>query len=179
MIVKRGRASFDDRTESAPLPFTDRWMGLPAAATWLAWFGRPYADLVRATVAPFIREERDGGLLVRMAGEPVDGEQLADRFPPLPLQLIARRKDKPPAWETGRRYERRRPRRNRLSASRDCAAPRPSAGWLRRHPAQRDIEPQHDPADGHHHDSQLRQRVEDRRRRFGNESQPIDAREGQ
>jgi hypothetical protein len=104
MILKRGRSSFDARTESTPIPHADRWMGLPAAPTWLAWFGRPYADLVRSTVAPFIREERDGGLLVRLSDDPADRDRLADIFPPLPLELVARRQGKPPSWERDVRY---------------------------------------------------------------------------
>ena len=79
-------------------------MGLPAAPTWLAWFGRPYADLVRSTVAPFIHEERNGGLFVRLADEPANRDQLTACFPALPLDLIARRKDTPAAWEPKVRY---------------------------------------------------------------------------
>jgi hypothetical protein len=104
LILKRGRSSFDWRTESSPVPFANRWMGLPAAPTWLAWFGPPYADRVRPSIAPFIRDERDGGLLVRLADEPADRDQLATVFPPLPLELVARRKGKPAAWEPTERY---------------------------------------------------------------------------
>lgn len=104
MIVKRGRSSFDGRTESSPVPFASRWMGLPAAPTWLAWFGPPYAERVRSTVAPFIRREREGGLLVRLTREPADRDVLANLFPALPLELIARRKGKPAAWEPDVRY---------------------------------------------------------------------------
>jgi hypothetical protein len=35
---------------------------------------------------------------------PMDADQLADAFPPLPLPLIAHRMNKPPAWETSIRY---------------------------------------------------------------------------
>ncbi|MEO7296813.1 MAG: hypothetical protein ABIZ57_11810 [Candidatus Limnocylindria bacterium] len=104
LIVRRGRSSFDRRTESSPLPYASRWMGLPVAPTWLAWFGHPYADLVRPTVAPFIREERHGGLFVRLADEPANRDQLAGLFPALPLDLIARRKNQPAAWEPEARY---------------------------------------------------------------------------
>lgn len=104
MIVRRGRSSFDGRTESSPLPYASRWMGLPAAPTWLAWFSRPYADVVRFSVAPFIREERDDGLFVRLADEPANRDQLAALFPALPLDLMARRKDKPAIWKPGTRY---------------------------------------------------------------------------
>jgi hypothetical protein len=104
MIVKRGRSSVDGRTEATPLPYADRWMGLPAAPTWLAWFGSPYAPLVRAHLAPFIRDEHDGSLLVRLTDDPADRDQLAGLFPPLPLDLIARRRGQPPAWEPDRRY---------------------------------------------------------------------------
>ena len=104
VIFKRGRASFDARTEGSPLPNADRWMGLPAAPTWLAWFGRPYADFVRSAVAPFVAVEREGGLFVRITEDPADSAGLADLFPPLPTQLIAHRKGKPAAWEPDVRY---------------------------------------------------------------------------
>jgi hypothetical protein len=86
------------------MPRANRWVGLPAAPTWLAWFGRPYADLVRSAVAQHITAETDGALLLRLGPEPMDPDQLAAVFPPLPLPLIARRINKPPAWEAGVRY---------------------------------------------------------------------------
>ena len=46
VIAKRGTMSMDHRTETGPLPRSDRWVGLPASPTWLAWFGNPYAELV-------------------------------------------------------------------------------------------------------------------------------------
>jgi len=104
LLVKRGRASADYRTEAGPMPRARRWVGLPAAPTWLAWFGRPYADLVRSSVAQHITAETDGALFLRLGPEPMDSDQLAAVFPPLPLPLIARRINKPPAWEAGVRY---------------------------------------------------------------------------
>ena len=104
VIVMRGRQSLDFRTEAGPFPEASRWMGLPAAPTWLAWFGRHYAELVGPALASFVEVEQDGGLFIRLAEDPADRDQLADRFPPLPLNLVATRRDKPPAWEPSTRY---------------------------------------------------------------------------
>jgi hypothetical protein len=104
LLMKRGRESADYRTEAGPMPRANRWVGLPAGPTWLAWFGRPYADLVRSSVAQHITAETDGALFLRLGPEPMDSDQLAAAFPPLPLPLIAHRINKPAAWETGIRY---------------------------------------------------------------------------
>ncbi|MGH2455407.1 MAG: hypothetical protein ACRDHD_04025 [Candidatus Limnocylindria bacterium] len=104
MLIRRGRVGSDYRTEAGPIPFANRWIGLPAAPTWLAWFGPAYADLVRPGLAAHITSETNGALLIRIGPEPMDADQLADNFPPLPLSLIAHRIDKPPAWEAGTRY---------------------------------------------------------------------------
>ena len=104
LLLKRGRESADSRTEAGPMPGANRWVGLPAAPTWLAWFGRPYADLVRSTVSRHITTETDGAIFLRLGREPMDSDQLAAVFPPLPLPLIARRVNMPPAWEAGIRY---------------------------------------------------------------------------
>ena len=104
VLVKRGRESADHQTEMGPFPRADRWIGLPAAPTWLAWFGPPYVRLVRSSVARVITSEAGGSLFLRLGTEPMDGDQLADAFPPLPLRLITHHLNKPPAWETRVRY---------------------------------------------------------------------------
>ena len=77
------------------MPRSDRWIGLPASPTWLAWFGKPYVDLVRPSVEGHVTAEVDGGLLVRLGPEPMNADQLAARFPPLPTSLIAHKIDQP------------------------------------------------------------------------------------
>jgi len=103
-IMTRGRPLADSRTEWGPMPRADRWIGLPAAPTWLAWFGRPYADLVRPTLAGVATEEDASGILLRLGTEPMHADDLADRFPPLPAALITHRLNRPAGWETGVRY---------------------------------------------------------------------------
>jgi hypothetical protein len=103
-IMKRGRPLADSRTEWGPMPRADRWTGLPAAPTWLAWFGRPYANLVRPTLAGVATEEDVSGILLRLGTEPMHADDLADRFPPLPAELITHRLNRPAAWETNIRY---------------------------------------------------------------------------
>ncbi len=104
VLLKRGREWSDHQTEWGPIPRADRWIGLPAGPTWLAWFGTPYVELVRSSVAQHITSETDNGIVLRLGEEPMDADQLSDAFPPLPLPLIAHRMNKPPAWETGIRY---------------------------------------------------------------------------
>jgi len=97
-IARRSSISMDGRTESGPLPRADRWIGLPASPTWLAWFGKPYAELVRPSMGGHITAEIDGALFVRMGTEPMNADQLAERFPPLPTNLVAHRINQPPEW---------------------------------------------------------------------------------
>jgi hypothetical protein len=104
LVIRRGRDNADYRTEAGPAPFLDRWVGLPAAPSWLAWFGAPYAELVRDAVRDRITQETDGALFLRLGREPMNADELAEIFPPLPLALIARRTNKPAAWEAGVRF---------------------------------------------------------------------------
>ena len=97
-IAKRSSFSMDHRTESGPLPRADRWVGLPASPTWLAWFGKPYAERVLPSVAGNITSETDGALFMRMGTDPTTADQLADRFPPLPTNLVAHRINQPAEW---------------------------------------------------------------------------------
>lgn len=84
LLVKGGHVSFDSQTEMSTLPRSDRWVGLPAGPTWLAWFGPPYAELVRKTVQARITAEVGGALFVRMGQEPMNADELADVFHPCP-----------------------------------------------------------------------------------------------
>jgi hypothetical protein len=104
LLVKGGRISGDYRTEMSTLPRSDRWVGLPAGPTWLAWFGPPYAELVRQAVQGQITAEAGGALFVRMGAEPMNADDLAEVFPPLPAQLIARRIKQPATWLRGARF---------------------------------------------------------------------------
>lgn len=98
VILKGSRVSADSRTEVGPLPRSDRWVGLPASPTWLAWFGKPYAGLVRPSVERHIEAVVDEGLLIRAGAMPMNADELADRFPPLPANLIAHRIGQPARW---------------------------------------------------------------------------------
>ena len=98
MLVGGSHISSDYRTEAAPMPRTDRWVGLPASPTWLAWFGMPYRDLVRASLAEAITAETDTSLFVRMGTEPMNADELADRFPALPPHLLAQPTNQPGQW---------------------------------------------------------------------------------
>lgn len=98
------RVSGDYRTEMSTLPRSDRWVGLPAGPTWLAWFGPHYAELVRQTVKARITAESGGALFVRMGEEPMNADELADLFPALPTHLVARRIKQPATWLRGARF---------------------------------------------------------------------------
>ncbi|MET1231392.1 MAG: hypothetical protein ABWY52_00915 [Candidatus Limnocylindrales bacterium] len=99
VIAKGSRVSADYRTEVGPMPRSDRWIGLPASPTWLAWFGEPYAELVRPSIGAHLAAESQGeGLFLRMGAAPMNADELADRFPPLPTTLIARKINQPAQW---------------------------------------------------------------------------------
>ncbi|HTE65768.1 MAG TPA: hypothetical protein VK736_05875 [Candidatus Binatia bacterium] len=105
IILNRGRLSYQaNTTEAGPMPRADAWVGLPASPTWLAWFGPPYADAVRSALTGHPASETDAGFFVRKGTEPMNADQLADLFPPLPARLLARRREQPGAWLPGARY---------------------------------------------------------------------------
>lgn len=66
------------------------WFGLPAKATWLAWFGPSYAPLVAPALGD-LAQPRDGGLLVRLGSTPMDADQLQPVAPRLPVDLVVGR----------------------------------------------------------------------------------------
>ena len=93
VILRRGRASWDGRSESGPLPRARWWVGLPALPTWVAWFGEPYLDRVAEAVSPWIVRERGNGALARFGLKPMDVDELRGVFPALPPELVARPRD--------------------------------------------------------------------------------------
>jgi hypothetical protein len=90
VILRRGRASWDGRSESGPLPRARWWVGLPAHPTWLAWFGEPYLDRIAEAVSPWIVRERGNGALAQFGPKPMDVDELRGLFPALPPELVAR-----------------------------------------------------------------------------------------
>ena len=55
----------------------------------------------RSTLAGVATEENVSGILLRLGTEPMHADDLADRFAPLPTELIAHRLKRPAEWETG------------------------------------------------------------------------------
>jgi hypothetical protein len=92
-ILRRGRTSFDQRSEMGPLPRARWWVGLPALPTWLAWFGEPYRELVADAVSDWIVRAEPSGVLTQFGPEPMDVDQLQGVFPALPPELVARPRD--------------------------------------------------------------------------------------
>jgi hypothetical protein len=92
-ILRRGRGSWDARSELAPLPRAKWWVGLPALPTWLAWFGEPYREVVAEAVSAWIVREPSNGVLAQFGPEPMDVDELRGVFPVLPPELLARRRD--------------------------------------------------------------------------------------
>ena len=91
-ILRRGRISYDSRSEVAPLPRSRWWVGLPARPTWLAWFGDPYRALIADALDGSNTTVRRSGLLVRCGEEPTDVDELGAVFPRLPAELLAVRR---------------------------------------------------------------------------------------
>lgn len=90
VIMRRGRESSDYQTEMGPFPRARWWVGLPALPTWLAWFGKPYRELVADVVSEWIVRAEPGGVLAKFGPEPMDVDQLQGVFPALPAELVAR-----------------------------------------------------------------------------------------
>lgn len=80
------------RGGAAVSPFRDvkalGWAGIPWDPSWLAWFGRPYADRLRASVAGQIDRETARGFLLRVGALPAARDQLRAVFPRLPSELL-------------------------------------------------------------------------------------------
>jgi hypothetical protein len=103
-LPRGGNPAYRAGPEVGPMPRRAEWVGLPAGPTWLAWFGGPYAALLRRTVAAHVAADLDRGLFLRLGPEPMNFDELADRFPALPAQLLARRRDRPGRWLAGAPY---------------------------------------------------------------------------
>jgi hypothetical protein len=99
--ILRGNSAFSGGGEAGPVPPKAGWVGLPASPTWLAWFGRPYAELVRTAVTGHVTLEADSGLFLRLGRDPMNADELAAVFPPLPKRLLARRHNQPGRWLPG------------------------------------------------------------------------------
>lgn len=85
----RGAQWYGQGTESFSFDWINGpwWLGLPAKATWLCWFGKPY----RAEVAGSLdgaAVERGTGLLVRLGPRPMDSDEVRDLAPDLPPDLL-------------------------------------------------------------------------------------------
>ena len=80
------------RGGAAVSPFRDvkalGWAGFPWDPSWLAWFGRPYADRLRASLADQIDRETARGFLLRVGALPVARDELRAVFPRLPPELL-------------------------------------------------------------------------------------------
>jgi hypothetical protein len=86
MSLSRGRLWVSGSTEELDLPL-DRWYGLTAQRTWLAWYAPPY-DALMAPVLGDHAVRRDGGLFVRATEAPANADDLAGLVPPTPATLI-------------------------------------------------------------------------------------------
>jgi hypothetical protein len=93
VIMRRGRESSDYQSEMGPFPRARWWVGLPALPTWLAWFGKPYRELVGKAVSDWVVRQSRGGVLAQFGPEPMDVDELRGVFPELPPELLARRRD--------------------------------------------------------------------------------------
>lgn len=99
-VVRGSSIDIDRHTETGPFPHADRWIGLPPGPTWLAWFGAPYAELVGGGVAARAEVQPDGSFFLRTGTEPMHADELTDRFPPLPPELITRPRVGRAEWST-------------------------------------------------------------------------------
>jgi hypothetical protein len=95
-VIAKRSLWYDGESERLPMPFSS-FAGLPPVPTWLAWFGRPYAPHVADSMRDHAEQTGDGAWLFRGGPEPMDVDELANRFPSLPARLIFKpREDAPP-----------------------------------------------------------------------------------
>jgi hypothetical protein len=78
-------------SEQAPVPGL-RWVGIPAGAAWLSWYGAAYSEVLRGLIMP-PAIPTETGLLVRSAREPQTMDEALLSLPALPEELLAQRKD--------------------------------------------------------------------------------------
>lgn len=90
LIASRNRLAYTGRSENYPLPGGNRWLGIPPAPAWLTWFGPPYAARVRESCDGHVAGEYPEGFLMRHGEEPAPIDALLDRYPVLPVELLAR-----------------------------------------------------------------------------------------
>jgi hypothetical protein len=104
LLPKGGNAAYRGGPEVGPMPRGGAWVGLPAGPTWLAWFGKPYAELVRPAIASHISDVSERGIFMRLGAEPLGFDELTAQFPPLPAALLARRPRRRGRWLDGAPY---------------------------------------------------------------------------
>lgn len=87
-VIAKRSIWYDGESESIALMRSRWWVGLPSKPTWLAWYGGPYSDQLRARIATV--EDHATGVLLRNGELPLDTDQLKGVFPKLPKELIVR-----------------------------------------------------------------------------------------
>jgi hypothetical protein len=99
-IVQRRALFGDGSTEMLSITKTSFWDGFPQFPVWLTWFGRPYASRVRQSLSGYPMVEYPEGLFLRIGEPPQDLDQLAGRYPSLPVEL-SRQPAEPPRMSPG------------------------------------------------------------------------------
>jgi hypothetical protein len=79
-------------SEEAPIPGGGRWVGIPAGAPWLSWYGEAYSAVLEGLIRPRAMPTKTG-LLVRTGREPQTMDEALAHLPNLPDELLAQRKD--------------------------------------------------------------------------------------
>jgi hypothetical protein len=95
-IVQRRALFGDGSTEMLAITKRSYWDGFPQFPVWLTWFGRPYASRVRQSLTRYPTAEYPEGLALRIGEPPQDLEQLAGRYPSLPVEMSRQVADPPP-----------------------------------------------------------------------------------
>jgi hypothetical protein len=79
-------------SEEAPVPGRGRWVGIPAGAPWLSWYGRAYSAVLEPLIGQWATPTA-AGLLVRTGREPQTMDEALANLPNLPDELLAQRRD--------------------------------------------------------------------------------------
>ena len=72
------------------LSFGPWWEGLPSLPYWLGWYGSTYYPLVKEALAsvPHAKEFPGQGMLLKLGDFPQNLDELRDKFPQLPKELL-------------------------------------------------------------------------------------------
>lgn len=102
VIAKANSIAYDGESELFYLQRSQWWLGLPSKPTWLTWFAHPYYQLLQEALHnnEFAHDIDSNAILIRMAENPMNQDELRDLYPKLPQELLQTGDDDPQCAKT-------------------------------------------------------------------------------